>query len=201
MLIAITAFSIPFRNRGAECWESDFSGKTPNLSINPPKNPNRALCFVLCRASVQQNVSGRVHGFPLIRALENLVLPAHLLCFYSLYMTPSHVLGLSSHDRKVSGRGQPSLKHSFGRFKPSSECSIFTLLELVGLRGSAQHKITRGRNRNNQSKASACENARRGGFAPQFCASKQAGWQFPTRAHLCFVGHHSVITHEPPITV
>lgn len=108
---------------------------------------------------------------------------------------------MSSHTRKVSGWGQPSLKHSFGWFKPSSECSIFPLLELVGLRGTAWHKITQGRNRSNHSKANACENCRRGGFAPHFCASKQARVAFPTRAHLCFVGHHSVVTHEPPITV
>lgn len=100
-----------------------------------------------------------------------------------------------------TGWGQPSLKHSTVRFKPSSEYSIFTLLGLVGLRGTAWHKITRGRNMSNQSKANACENCRRGGFATHFCAwkgGKQARVAFPARIHLCFVGHHSVVSHEPP---
>lgn len=47
-----------------------------------------------------------VHGVPLITPLKNLVLPAHLLCFYSLCLTPSHVLGVSSHSIKASGAAQ-----------------------------------------------------------------------------------------------
>lgn len=57
---------------------------------------------VLCFFS-QHNVSAQVHDVTLIKTVKNLVHTAHLLCFYSLYLTPSHVLAISSRNVKVSG--------------------------------------------------------------------------------------------------
>lgn len=43
----------PFQEQ--RCWESDFSGKSPKLSINF-QHQNQGLCFVLCRACAQSRM-------------------------------------------------------------------------------------------------------------------------------------------------
>lgn len=103
----------PFQEQ--RCWVLGvrFQWRDPQPFNKPPESKSGpVLCFVQSLCS-QQNVSGRVHGVPLIITLKNRLLPAHLLCFHSLHLTPSHVLGVSSGSRKGSGWGQPSLKHSF----------------------------------------------------------------------------------------